>query len=601
MANNFQITISALDKATSVVRKVNNEVSKIVRPITNVKRASVSLGKELGIGRVATQMRKVAKAAVGVGEAVSKIVAPIAAIAGVGSIAAIGELAKKWGDLGAEISRTSQTIGISTSDLQTLRGAAQLSGLSAESLTSGLKSLGDTMEDALYGRNQSALMLMNQLGIKMKHTAGGAVDTAAAFSDLAQSIYHIKNPQVQGLVARTFGLEALLPLLRKGKAGIAELTEQMRRSGAIMGGPALAAATAFQQSMAFMDIALNSLKNTIGAALLPVLQPFVESITKWTLANKDLIATRFAEFADGVASAIKSIDWNEVVNGAKSIVQGIRDVVDWLGGWKNAAVVLLVMINGPLIAGIFNLGIALAGLGATMLATPIGWLIAGIAGIAVAGYELVKHWNDIKHWWHNLWGGMADDAENGASRISQGQIQLKGGHGASGSWGGGGNLLGMVRKLEGSGDSAISKAGAIGRYQIMPDTAKQYGFDPSRLKDPAYNTTVAGAVLADLQKKYGNDTDAILSAYNAGPGRANQFIESGRNVAVLPQETQNYLNHAHQMMGGQGGNGGQGGSGAVTVEISFANAPPGMKTHLASSGNVMANVKIAHAMPGVGS
>jgi hypothetical protein len=105
--------------------------------------------------------------------------------------------------------------------------------------------------------------------------------------------------------------------------------------------------------------------------------------------------------------------------------------------------------------------------------------------------------------------------------------------------------LTLVRQLEGSGDKAVSPAGAIGRYQIMPGTARQYGFDPARLIDPGYNATVAGAVLGDLQKRYRGDLDAMLVAYNAGPGRADKWLAGGRHLTGLPLETQKYLAHAH--------------------------------------------------------
>lgn len=109
--------------------------------------------------------------------------------------------------------------------------------------------------------------------------------------------------------------------------------------------------------------------------------------------------------------------------------------------------------------------------------------------------------------------------------------------------------LALIRGLEASGDNAVSPKGAIGRFQIMPATARQYGFDPSKLTDPAYNQQVASAILADLRKRYGNDTEAVLIAYNAGPGRANEFLAAGRDPSVLPAETRNYLARARQIDG----------------------------------------------------
>lgn len=104
--------------------------------------------------------------------------------------------------------------------------------------------------------------------------------------------------------------------------------------------------------------------------------------------------------------------------------------------------------------------------------------------------------------------------------------------------------LDLIRKLEGSGDAAVSSKGAVGRYQITPATAQQYGFDPSRLKDPAYNERVARAIVADLAKRYSGNTAEELVAYNAGPGWADKFRAAGDNPNILPAETQQYLKNA---------------------------------------------------------
>jgi len=108
------------------------------------------------------------------------------------------------------------------------------------------------------------------------------------------------------------------------------------------------------------------------------------------------------------------------------------------------------------------------------------------------------------------------------------------------------HMLPLIRTLEGSGDDAVSPAGAVGRFQIMPGTARQYGFDPSKLTDPSYNERAARTILADLSRRFHGDTEAVLIAYNAGPGRALTFLRDGRDRSELPKETQNYLAHAER-------------------------------------------------------
>lgn len=116
-------------------------------------------------------------------------------------------------------------------------------------------------------------------------------------------------------------------------------------------------------------------------------------------------------------------------------------------------------------------------------------------------------------------------------------------------------LLPLVKQLETGGmknpDTAISPTGAIGAHQVQPGTARQYGFDPAKLMDPAYNKMVASTILADLSRRFHGDTEAVLAAYNAGPGRAMRFLRDGRDTADLPYETQKYL--ARAGFGGKGG------------------------------------------------
>jgi hypothetical protein len=96
-------------------------------------------------------------------------------------------------------------------------------------------------------------------------------------------------------------------------------------------------------------------------------------------------------------------------------------------------------------------------------------------------------------------------------------------------------------------DELMSPAGAVGRYQIMPETGRQYGLKGSRaqiiaqLKDPKVNAEIGQKILDDLNTRYKGDPEAVAIAYNAGPGVANRFIRSGRDYSVLPAETRGYV------------------------------------------------------------
>lgn len=62
---------------------------------------------------------------------------------------------------------------------------------------------------------------------------------------------------------------------------------------------------------------------------------------------------------------------------------------------------------------------------------------------------------------------------------------------------------------------ARSKVGALGLWQVMPATARLYGFNPKHLMSPIYNTKAGLAVLKDAHDKLGSWPLAITS-YNHG-------------------------------------------------------------------------------------
>lgn len=82
---------------------------------------------------------------------------------------------------------------------------------------------------------------------------------------------------------------------------------------------------------------------------------------------------------------------------------------------------------------------------------------------------------------------------------------------------------------------AVSKKGAVGLMQLMPDTAKRYGV--SDAFDPTQNIRAGAQYLGDLLKLFNSDKSLALAAYNAGE---NAVIRSGNRIPRI-RETLNYV------------------------------------------------------------
>ncbi len=82
---------------------------------------------------------------------------------------------------------------------------------------------------------------------------------------------------------------------------------------------------------------------------------------------------------------------------------------------------------------------------------------------------------------------------------------------------------------------AVSKKGAVGLMQLMPVTARRYGvIDPL---DPMQNLRGGAKYLRHLLKKYNNDRNLALAAYNAGEATIARY---GNRIPPY-RETTNYV------------------------------------------------------------
>ena len=101
-----------------------------------------------------------------------------------------------------------------------------------------------------------------------------------------------------------------------------------------------------------------------------------------------------------------------------------------------------------------------------------------------------------------------------------------------------GTSFGLIKAIihveSGFNPNAVSRAGALGLMQIMPDNLNDFGvLDPF---DPRDNVMGGTWYLKQLMKKYNSDLSLSLAAYNAGPEAVNKYGD----IPPFP-ETKNYV------------------------------------------------------------
>lgn len=92
----------------------------------------------------------------------------------------------------------------------------------------------------------------------------------------------------------------------------------------------------------------------------------------------------------------------------------------------------------------------------------------------------------------------------------------------------------VIRVESGFSPNVVSKKGATGLMQIMPETAAWAAeqmdmkkFDTGQLSVPETNIKIGTWYLSKLLEEFNGDTTLSLAAYNGGRGNVREWIESG--------------------------------------------------------------------------
>lgn len=396
----LDIVLRTVDNATAGIRAFKQRVekatapfrekaasfiaTKLAAPVLLVGMAAASLGKEAGVGKLAAALGKVGKAA-GVARSRLKTLwegtkeaTALVGISLAGTAAGLGSLISHYDDLGD----ASERLGVSVDGLTQLRYAAARAGASVEAMDSGLQTLTENLGQARANTGRMTAFLQ-QVSPALLRQMKTAKNTEAAFMLLANAMAKIKDPAKRAALAqKTLGDSKLAPLLAKGAKGIQELRETYLR----LAGPQQEAADgagAVDDAMHDLHASTDGLKAVIVAGLSPALKEIVQSLTEWFVGHREDVKRWAIEFGEKLPGALKTLGgW------VASTVTTVAEIVEMFGGLKVIAIAVAAAIAGPLVGSLISLAVA-------MMTTPVGWLIAGVAAISAAVYELVKHWDSV--------------------------------------------------------------------------------------------------------------------------------------------------------------------------------------------------------------
>lgn len=283
--------------------------------------------------------------------------------AGAAATAAIGGMGmavKGTIDAADEMAKASKAIGVPIEELSRLRYAADLSGVSFQSLQNGVKRLSMNMSDALAGTGEGA-KAFEQLGISVTGADGKLKSSSAVMQEIADKFAAMPDgAEKTALAMRLFGKAGadMIPLLTGGSEALGNLMNEADRFGQVFTEKMGAQAEQFNDNMSRLKGAFANVAAEIAQRVLPYLAQFSD----WLVANAPAIGNVIASVFEFAASLVKlgtdavsfvTGAWAQFNAGWDATVRKVHEVISVIQAFPGQVITALSEIG----AQMYQLGV----------------------------------------------------------------------------------------------------------------------------------------------------------------------------------------------------------------------------------------------------
>jgi hypothetical protein len=405
------IVIRAIDEATAPMRKIQGRIDAFTAPIRRLTGGFKALGQEAGLPRVFGALRGVGSAVGGLGSALAGSLVRTTLLAGTAS-AALFALVKSYTDVGDAVDESAARIGIGVEMLQELRFAAGRGGVEIGTLDGALQQQGKRIAEARQGRGALFTMLERVRPALLEELLLTR-DQGKAFKVLVGEMNRTEDAQLRLALANAVWGRSGTQLLVLAEGGVDELERlgaRARELGIVLSEEDAKAAGEFDDSLGELMASATGLRNLLGSAVVPVLRDLVDQATRWVVSVRPKVAAFAREFAAGLPEKISAlVDWfRRAWEEVQPLIRAGQTLVDKFGAGNVVLGLWAATLGGPVLSAVMALIPAIYSLGAAILTTPIGWLIAGLAAVAAIGIGVWSRWGEIVEFLTFLWDGLVD-------------------------------------------------------------------------------------------------------------------------------------------------------------------------------------------------
>ncbi|KVS52255.1 hypothetical protein WK39_26715 [Burkholderia cepacia] len=373
MAEEFVIRIQADDAATATIKKIQTALGKVTAPIDKAQKRFANIGAvgTRSFEKLTKGLESAARAAHTLVDKVVELVPGLAALGAAGTVAGIVGLTNRFGNFGFALNKSSKLLGMNAQDLAAWHVAAKRAGVSAEEFDSAISSSQMAIRDAANGANPAALVLMQKMGVQIQRNKDGTVDYYTTQQKLMKAIAGQRNAVTQRAAADAVGMGGLLPMLQQGTYN--EDKARAFRKGLIPTPEELARATQFKEEINDLEDSVSGLGNSIGASLIPVLEPVVKQFSVWLDNHRAEIADKLAAAVQRFVDWISKVDWD-------GVSKSVKKMWDGMGGIKGAMIAIAALSFAGPIASVASLISSLV----TLTTVTVPAAAGALAGLASA-------------------------------------------------------------------------------------------------------------------------------------------------------------------------------------------------------------------------
>lgn len=307
-------------------------------------------------------------------------IAAAAAFAGVSAAAAkaFGAI-RDAADRADDAWKASQSIGIPIRDLGRLSYAAEMSGASFDTLSTGVRKASQGIAQAAAGASNEASKALKSLNVAVRNSDGSLRSVTDVIGDVAERFSKMPDGVAKTNAAiAIFGRSgaSLIPTLNMGRDGLKAMGDEAERMGLVFDEKTARSAESFNDNLMRLSLSFTGLWNRVLAGVIPAFEG---------LSNKIVGAVQNGRVLDVVIGSI-TIAMNVLTKGIGFVVDNLDFLIDLFKVWVGARIVLFL---GAVGGSMINMAKAIKTAGLAMaLITSI--TRAKITALALLGAVIAK-------------------------------------------------------------------------------------------------------------------------------------------------------------------------------------------------------------------